>query len=92
MLHIFTLVSYTSDDRKYYDSLTTYESGTIQCILNDSENAHIWSILPNFIPGTLRQFLPNPETDELTIGGLNQFPHSIGNIKVSWLNSVGTAV
>ena len=92
MAHIFTSVAYTSDNLKYYDSLTTYDSDDIQCILDNSENAHIWAILADFIPGTLRRFLPNPETGVLTIGGSNQFLHSIGDIKVSWLNSLVTAV
>ena len=37
--HSFTSVAYTSDDVKYYDSLTTYDSTAIQCILDNSENA-----------------------------------------------------
>lgn len=75
--HIFTPVIYTLDDINDYDSLTTYTSDAIQCILNNSANALIWTILADFVTGTLRRFLPNAETDVLTIGGFTQFPHSI---------------
>ena len=87
--HIFTSVAYTSDDIKDYDSITSYDSDTIQCILDNSANAHILSILADFVPGTLRHFLPSAECRVLTIGGSNQFPHSIGDIMVSWLDSMG---
>lgn len=90
--HIFTSVADTSDDEKYYDSLTTYDSDAIQCILDNSANAHIWAILVDFMPGTLRRFLPKPEAGVLTIGDSNQFSHSIGDIQVSWLDSVDTTV
>ena len=90
--HIFTSVAYTSDDVKDYDSVTSYNSDAIQCILNNSANAHIWAILADFVPSTLKRFLPNPEAGVLTIGGANQFPYLIGDIKVSWIDSTSTLV
>ena len=59
--HIFTSVAYTSDDIKDYDSITSYDSDAIQCVLYNSANAHIWSILADFVPGTLRRFLPSAD-------------------------------
>jgi len=90
--HIFTSVAYTSDDIRDYDSVATYDSDAIQCILDNSANAHIWAILADFVAGTLRRFRPSAECGVLTIGGSNQFPHSIGDIKVYWLDSVGATV
>ena len=48
--------------------------------------------MADFVPGTLKRFLSNPEAGILTTGGANKFPHSIGDIKVSWINSTDTVL
>ena len=58
-------------------------------MFDNSANAHIWSILADVVPGSLRNFLPSAECGVLTIGDSNQFPHSIGDIMISWLESMG---
>lgn len=45
--HIFTSVA------------TSYASDAIQCMLDNSANTHIWSILADFVPGTWRRLLPS---------------------------------
>lgn len=90
--HIYTSVAQTSNDVNDYDSVTINDSDVIQCILDNFTNAHIWVILADFVPGTLKRFLSNPEADVLTTGGANQFTHSIGDIKVSWINSTDTVL
>ena len=76
----------------YYDSITDSDSYSKQYIVENSANAHIWSILDDFIPGTLKIFKLGFTTGVLTIGGSNQYPHSIDNINVSWFDSNGTLV
>ena len=56
----FTSVTYISDNVKDFDSVTTYDFDVIQYILDNSTNRHIWAILVDFVPDTLKHFLPNP--------------------------------
>ena len=90
--HIFTSVAYTLNDVRNFGFLYTYDSDAIQWILNYSANAYILAILADIIPGTLKRVLTNPDTCAFTIGSYNQCPHSIGDIQVSWLDSLGTVV
>ena len=60
-----------------------------QCIVDNSANAHIWPVLSDFVPGTMRKFPINPTTGVLTIGSSGQHTDSIGDIKVSWLDLNG---
>ena len=89
---MFTSVAYIIDNIMDYESITDYDYNPKQCIVDNSADAHIWSILADFIPGTLKIFNPGPTTGVLTIGGSNQYPYSRGNIKVSCFDSNGTLV
>ena len=75
-----------------HESITNYDYNPKQCTVENSADAHIWSILADFIRDTLKILNPGPTTGVLTIGGSNQYPHYKGNIKVSWFDSNGTLV
>ena len=55
--HIFTSVVFTTDEIDVFESATEYDSDAQQCIIGNSTNAHIWSVLLDFVPGTMRKFL-----------------------------------
>ena len=84
--HIFTSVAYTSDDIKDYDSITSYDSDAIQCVLDNSANAHIWSIVADFVPGTLRRFLHSTDVEFLQLGALINFLILLGTLQfLGWI-------
>ena len=60
-----------------------FDSDSCSSIVDNSANAHIWSIKKDFVPGTLKKFKISDSTGVVTIGGLDSNPHSIGDARTS---------
>ena len=82
----FTTVTqiFTADELKQYQSHTSYDTDGIACILDNSANAHIWSIRSSFVT-----FQPIDSCKVATIGGTDHRATGIGTVKASWQDDNG---
>ena len=89
MRHIYVSVCLSTDDMDSLEGRGVFDLDSRSSIVDDSANAHVWSIKKDFVPGTLKKLKISDSTGVATIGGVDLSPHSIGDVSPSWYDDDG---
>ena len=88
-MSVHLLIALSSDTVLEEAKRASWEPNSIQAVIDNCANTHVWTREEDFVPSSLEYFVDNNPYRIITIGDHKEVPKACGTVPVTWKDSGG---